>query len=245
MAYGRAPRGAILSSVNPAEALERLAAPFPLQALEWRVVRLSPDRLSAQVRPQLRLGAVRERLDAVFGAAGWSNAFAGVGEGAIACTLSCQVAGWTLHRSAVAARAPQGDPESTAESAFVYAAEALGMRPPVSPAHRPWVDYNPEAGEILFEPDLATLSDASEASAAPAPPRADAPRVPEAPREKPAGQRAIDRLIDRLRAEGKGRAVAELVVRYGGYGNDPATAREFYAQLRSLLLDRSNPDEAA
>lgn len=69
--------------------------------------------------------------------------------------------------------------------------------------------------------------------------------MPEAPREKPAGQRAIDRLIDRLRAEGKGRAVAELVVRYGGYGNDPATAREFYAQLRSLLLDRSNPDEAA
>jgi hypothetical protein len=214
------------------------------------VVRLSPDQLSAQVRPQLRLEAVRGRLDEVCGMAGWSNSFAGVGEGAIACTLVCQVAGLTLHRSAVAARAPQGDPESTAESAFVYAAEVLGMRPPVSPAHRPWVDYNPEAGEILFEPDVSALDAATpaeegEARDVAASPRVGALSAAEAPREKPAGQRAIDRLIDRLRAEGKGLAVAQLVVRYGGYGNDPATARELYAQLRGLLLNRPDPDEAA
>ena len=45
----------------------------------------------------------------------------------------------------------------------------------------------------------------------------------------------IDRLVDRLKDEGQGLAAARLLVRYGGYGKDPDTARELYAQLRVLL----------
>lgn len=266
---------AILSLVD----LEKLSAPFALQALEWRVVRLSPDKMSAQVRPQLRLEAVRRRLDEVCGALGWSNSFTGVGDGAVACTLTCALEGAELHRSAVAARAPQGDPVSTAEDAFVYAAEALGMRPPVSAAQLPWVDYNLESGEILFEPDLSELGAASEPPAEavfggatpsvgassvssregapspelPTPPPSSvsplsAPPTPQDPAPsapKPAGQQAIDRLLERLRAEGLGLQAAKLVVQYGGYGADPAAAKELYAQLRALLLSRPDPDEAA
>jgi hypothetical protein len=53
--------------------------------------------------------------------------------------------------------------------------------------------------------------------------------------EKPTGQQMIDRLVDRLKVEGQGLAAARLLVRYGGYGKDPDTARELYAQLRVLL----------
>ena len=60
-----------------------------------------------------------------------------------------------------------------------------------------------------------------------------------APVEKPTGQQMIDRLVDRLKDEGQGLAAARLLVRYGGYGKDPDTARELYAQLRALLRGES------
>ena len=56
---------------------------------------------------------------------------------------------------------------------------------------------------------------------------------------KPAGQQAIDRLVERLGGEGKGLEVAKLVTRYGGYGDDPEAAKELYSQLRALLLEDS------
>jgi hypothetical protein len=51
----------------------------------------------------------------------------------------------------------------------------------------------------------------------------------------------IDRLVERLKEEGQGLAAARLLVKHGGYGNDPAAARELYAQLRALLLRAGEP----
>jgi hypothetical protein len=56
---------------------------------------------------------------------------------------------------------------------------------------------------------------------------------------KPEGQQAIDRLVERLRAEGNGLETARLLVRYGGYGSDPQAARELYGKLRELLARRA------
>lgn len=53
---------------------------------------------------------------------------------------------------------------------------------------------------------------------------------------KPEGQQMIDRLIERLKAQGQGLAAARILVRHGGYGKDPQAARELYAELRLLLL---------
>lgn len=275
---------------------EELSAPFSLRDLEWRVVRLSPDGMSAQVRPQLRLELVRTRFTAACGLAGWSYSFSGMGEGAVACTLSALGA----HRSAVAARTPQRDLVGTSEDALVYAAEAFGVRAAVSPAELPWVDYDPEYGHILFEPDLFELgalpqqgdparlldpTDEGEPAPAGSPdiaaeqsdplpeaslpplsssdlvgardalprelpsqrlaprtlaPEAESSRAAPQSAAKPAGQRAIDRLLERLKDEGLGLQAAKLVVEYGGYGSDPQAARELYAQLRGLLLTRSD-----
>lgn len=55
------------------------------------------------------------------------------------------------------------------------------------------------------------------------------------------GREVIDRLMDRLRAEGLGADAARLVMTFGGYGRDPDDARELYRRLRALLLERAAP----
>lgn len=84
------------------------------------------------------------------------------------------------------------------------------------------------------EPDAEPGSDAepidTRAAAAPLTESADADVG------KSAGQRAIDRLVDRLRGEGLGLETAQLLVEHGGYGSDADEARALYGKLRDLLL---------
>ena len=88
----------------------------------------------------------------------------------------------------------------------------------------------------MHPPDLA----AAELSAG-APYAAPVATAELPPIEKPAGQQAIDRLVERLRGEGLGLEAAKLLIEYGGYGDDPPTARDLYARLRALFKDRSVP----
>lgn len=210
---------------------DALAAPFAVTDLNWRIARLAPDKLSAQVRPHLRAAALAARLDAVLGREGWSHTFVALGERGLACTLSL---GGAQKSAAVAYTAHTGVAEA-AEDALAAAAAFFGLQSPVSLAELPWVDYDAEGGQILYEPDLSgtPVADA-------APPAAEELSAPPAP--KSAGQQAIDKLVDRLKAEGKGLQAARLLNTYGGYGGDPSAARELYARLRDLLL---TPPEGA
>jgi hypothetical protein len=205
----------------------------------------------------LAADALRERFDRTVGIGGWGVAYAPLEAGAIACHVT--VAGVT--KGAVAAAALAGGPAATAEAAFARAAELFGLRAPLPSGAVAWVPWDPESLQPLHLPevDLASgaprssegaagmgaavpqeasratpagggvASAADHSSAAAEKPRADGPV------EKPTGQQMIDRLVDRLKDEGQGLAAARLLVRYGGYGKDPDTARELYAQLRALL----------
>lgn len=232
---------------------DALAAPFSPADLSWRVVRLSPDRLSAQVRPQLPMGVIAARLDAVLGVGGWSHSLAALGERGLVCTLS--VAG--AHRSAAVAYSAQTGVTEAAEDALAAAAAFFGLRPPVVLSELPWVDYDAEQGQILYEPELpepelpgpevpggvapVPVADPSSAlGSAPGSALEEYEPPPPAPAPtKSAGQQAIDKLVDRLKAEGRGLQAAKLLTSYGGYGSDPAAARELYAKLRELLLGRA------
>ncbi len=215
---------------------ERLALPFARDALEWRVLEVkkgegAPDQ--ARVRPQLRFEQVVARLDGALTPSGWSNRYVGLGADLLACELTLE----GVTKSGVAAQsALAAGLGAQARDALVYAAELFGLQPPADPALVYWVDYDPEAEVPLFEPDLAAVAgtpaptDPAKIPAAPA-------SASEPPAPKPAGQQAIDRLVERLRGEGKGLAVAKLVTRYGGYGDDPEAAKELYSKLRELLLE--------
>lgn len=197
-------------------------------------MRLAPDKLSAQVRPQLRVAALAARLDAVLGPGGWSHTFVALGERGLACTLSLGEA----HKSAAVAYTVHTGVAEAAEDALAAAAVFFGLEPPLSLAELPWVDYDPEQGQILYEPDLSAATPVLEAA-----PPATEPSTPAPPAPKPAGQQAIDKLVDRLKAEGKGLPAARLLNTYGGYGSDPSAARELYARLRELLLTPSQGAE--
>jgi len=236
----------------------RLAAPFVGEAVAWVPVEVAEAGDEVRVVALVAADALRERFDRTVGIGGWGVAYAPLDAGALACHVT--VAGVT--KGAVAPAALVGGPAATAEAAFARAAELFGLRAPLPSGAAAWVPCDPETLVPLHLPEVdlpsgaphARAGDALVSSAAPQEPSDgtaagagaalgavavpnDAARPPAAkpPAEKPTGQQMIDRLVDRLKEEGQGLAAARLLVRYGGYGKDPDTARELYAQLRVLL----------
>ncbi|CAN5496951.1 hypothetical protein BH24DEI1_BH24DEI1_01320 [soil metagenome] len=215
---GATPDGVNPDGVNPDNSIwARLVRPFGQESVEWRLLELAEDGQRARVRPQLRAEVVTARLDEVLRIDGWSNVYT-PWQDAVICTLTVE----GVSKAAVSA-APQLGPAERARDALVLAAEGFGLRPAVDQGASYWVDYNPEAGEILYEPE-----------AVPAAP-AETPPAPEPKPQKSEGQKAIDRLVERLKGEGKGAQVARLVVEFSGYGGNPEQSRELYRRLRALL----------
>jgi hypothetical protein len=188
---------------------ERLAAPFERAEMRWQLLGYSADGTMAQLRPCLLEAAIRARLDAVVGVSGWSCAFFALGEEAIGCNLT--VLGVT--RGAMVALEGR-NPVACAEEALARAAEQFKLLPPVAPEAVRWVEVEPESKTPLGGPTEVVAVEA-----------------------KSAGRQAIDRLLERLREQGAGRAAAELVVAYGGYGRSPEASRELYGKLRALLQE--------
>ena len=203
------------------DAWHKLAAPFPAAAMRWRVVALSSDRAQARLRPLLEYQAVVDRFDEVLGRAGWSLQLAPLGASAVVCTL--QALGVS---KSVAVAFGTDDAEKAARDAVALAAEQFGLRPPVERAAEYWVECDPESGEPLYEPTISPPVVTARDEAAPV------------SHDKTPGQQAIDRLLERLKAEGQGLEAAKLVVAYGGYGSSPEKARELYGKLRALLLNQ-------
>jgi hypothetical protein len=228
----------------------RLAAPFPPHALDWCVAQLDREGSTARLEPVVSEAAVLERLDAVVGVEGWSSRLVPVGSDAVVCEL--ELLG--VHKSAVA-RSFGGtlSLDRVAGWALARAAGLFGMRPVATDGA--WVDFDLEAGEPVFEPAVEPAAPPDGAAQAgpeswpgaggapvdraPADPAAEGD--PEAGEARSEGQQVIERLVDRLRAEGLGREAAALVVEHGGYGRTAEEARELYRNLRALLVEKGAP----
>ena len=230
----------------------RLAAPFGGEAVAWVPVELAEAGDEVRVIAVVAADALRERFDRTVGIGGWGVAYAPLDAGAIACHVTVAA----VTKGAVAAAALAGGPVATSEAAFARAAELFGLHAPLPSGAAAWVPCDPATLQPLHLPEVDLASGAhrssrgavvgvavpqepSEAKAAGASTASEVGEAPatvaEPPAEKPTGQQMIDRLVDRLKDEGQGLAAARLLVRYGGYGKDPDTARELYAHLRVLL----------
>ena len=192
--------------------------PFSPQDIEWRVVELSKDGKQARLRPQLAYQAVLKRLNDTLGPQGWSNRYFVLIEGVFSCELTIE----QVIKSCWMADKKLISNDLLAQDALVYAAEYFGLVSGVKLKPDYWVEYDPEHQTILFEPEPTWIQEVT--------PAKDLP-------EKPAGQQAIDKLIERLRQEGQGLEAAKLLIRYGGYGQNPEAAKELYGKLRGLLRD--------
>jgi hypothetical protein len=205
------------------ESLAELSAPFTEADIEWRVVAVLPEGHEANVRPQLRFESVRQRLDDSLGVAGWSCRYQALGE-----AVACEIVVGNVSKSAVA-ESLHVDKSTASKDAFVYAAELYGMLSGLDRFRSYQVDYDAETKTALFDPETLLGAEPS-----PARLESSAPPLQETP--KSAGQQAIDKLVERLEQQGKGKDVAKLIVKYGGYGQNPDAARELYSKLRALLV---------
>jgi hypothetical protein len=209
-----------------------LAVSFTESDVEWRIVTLSPEGNEATVRPQLRFETVLQRLNETVSVSGWSSRYRAIGE-----AVSCELTLGTVTKSALA-ESTHVDKSTASKDAFVYAAELFGLVPPVNRFETYHTEYDPETKTLLYEPEVGGGLSTSHPQSSEA---VSSPTLPP-PQETPksAGQQAIDKLVERLEGEGKGKEVAKLIVQYGGYGQNPEAARELYGKLRALLVDGSS-----
>lgn len=208
---------------------------------------LSPDRLSARVSPVPPAAAIRARLDEVVTPAGWSCQLLPLGDRAVVCNLTVEgVTRAGVYESPVGTvpGSMLGSAAALADAAFAAAAAQFGMG---GGGAEEWVDHDPESGEVLLDdPSTVGSEDPPVSSAyavtggvvgvaAAAAENAEDTQPADA---RPEAHQVIDRLVERLKAEGLGAAAAKLVVRYGGYGRDAEESRELYGRLRALLMHK-------
>ncbi len=219
----------------------RLTAAFSPSPSAWVLRELSPDRNTAKVAPVPAAEAIRSRLDEVATPDGWSFQLLPLGDRAIVCNLTVDGVGrsgvYQLPQGAVIGSA-LASAEAIADGALAAAAANFGMK--VDAPER-WVDHDPETGEVLLD-----SGDCVEDGPVPAPvagahgtASARDDYHPAAPQEeRPEAHQVIDRIVERLKAEGLGAQAAKLVVEYGGYGRDAEESRELYGRLRALLVHK-------
>lgn len=116
-----------------------------------------------------------------------------------------------------------------AKLAALAAAAALYGVAAISGEEGHWVDYDPEEGA-----DTTLLE--AEAEAVPAP----RPSLPPEPPRDPQMEKArshIDDLIAQIRAAGRGKEIAPILMR--GYGHNLEESRQIYKDLQAVLREAS------
>lgn len=79
--------------------LERLAAPFPPEAIHWRAQTLTQDKSKALALAYLDARDVMDRLDAAVGPANWRDSYEETPTGRLLCTLSIRIDGEWISKS--------------------------------------------------------------------------------------------------------------------------------------------------
>ena len=188
-----------------------LSAPFPAEEIQWRVEAISKDKKRALVVPYVDARAVLDRLDEVVGPENWHDAYEVLPKdgGTFAVKARLTVLGVTKEDVG------EGDSLKAAFSdALKRAAVKFGVGRHLYRMEKTWVDYDEKSGRFT-PPGLGTPGAA----------------------KKPEPKELIDRLVDALRAKGRGAEAARLIQKYGGYGKTPEETKRRYGELRALLRE--------
>jgi hypothetical protein len=216
---------------------DMLSEPFPPEELQWRVEALSKDKRRALVAPYLDTRAVLDRLDEVVGTHGWQDSYEvlhtptdAAGHYAVKCRLTVM----DISKEDVG----EGESFKAAFSdALKRTAVKFGVGRFLYRLEKQWVDHDPETGKFIPpQVHVGTAAHRSHTLEVPAPPDATSPPA----EAKPEPQELIDRLIERLKEAGLGKQVAQIVMKYGGYGKHPDETRKLYGELRALLKGRAS-----
>lgn len=122
---------------------DMLAAPFPLEYLEWRVGSTNSDKSKGMALCYVDARAVMDRLDSTCGPDGWQNTYsAGVG-GSIICNIGVLTEGtWVWKADGAGATDVEGE-KGALSDAFKRAAVRWGVGRYLYDLKSPWVDLEP------------------------------------------------------------------------------------------------------
>lgn len=205
----------------------KLAEPFALGEVSWRVESLSKDKREALVVPVVELETVLERLDDVLGVQGWQDSYEVIASGVDIAMVKCRLNIGGIGKEDV------GEGENL-KAAFADALKRAALKFGVGRyllGEQHWVAHDPETGG--FSDPTAEETAAS----SPSNPEAEPTSVADPPKPEP--QELIDRLIERLKENGLGKQAALIVTKYGGYGKNTDDTRKLYSELRALLKGSS------
>jgi hypothetical protein len=133
-----------------------LTSPFPADAVHWKPLAVKGNRALAAAYLDAR--AVMQRLDSVFGVAGWRDRYELVNGGSVVCTLSVKVDGEWIDKSDVGSPSEQPDDGDKLKAAFSdalkRAAIKLGIGRYLYRLPSQWVDFDPQKKQFVKPPAL-------------------------------------------------------------------------------------------
>lgn len=149
-----------MSSALTAEQLagirERLAKPFPSREIKWKPQQVKSNRALAMAYIDARI--VMERLDDVFGVAGWTDRYTVIADGSVECRLSIRFGDRWVSRADVGSQSEQPDHGDRMKAAYSDALKRAAVKFGIGrylyrlPSH--WVDYDPVSRKIVKPPVL-------------------------------------------------------------------------------------------
>jgi hypothetical protein len=221
---------------------DRLAAPFPKEAISWRAQSLREDGSKAMALAYIDARDVMRRLDEVCGPASWQDSYTETASGRVLCTLSILCDGqWVSKTDGAGNTDVEGDKGGISD-AFKRAAVKWGIGRYLYDLPAPWVacEYYERGGKKHWKrwaaDPWASVKNASDFAPA-APSRTPNPANMNPAKDEPGGeddlaaQRGVwvSKEIDRLRSFEK--ASDENGLRAWKAKNDGALARLMAADV--------------
>ena len=118
---------------------DKLSAPFPPEAIHWRVGATTQDKKSGLALAYLDARDIQKRLDEVCGPAGWQSQFHDCGNGRLACELRIRVDDeWVCKSDGAGATDVEGDKGAFSDS-LKRSAVAWGIGRYLYDLDSPWV----------------------------------------------------------------------------------------------------------
>lgn len=125
------------------DVFERLAAPFPPEAISWRVGQMTKDKSKARALAYLDARDVMRRLDEVCGPGNWSNRYVPMPNGTTCCEIGVLLPeiGW-IWKSNGAGNTDIEAEKGAYSDAFKRAAVLWGVGQYLYDLDSPWVRVN-------------------------------------------------------------------------------------------------------
>lgn len=192
------------SLLSNQELRDALAAPFDPAEIKFKPQAVANGK--AMAVPYIDARVVMDRLDEVFGVAGWQDSYQMSPDGTVLCRLQVRVGGEWVCKEDVGSQSEQPDEGDRTKAAYSdslkRAAVKLGIGRYLYRQKPQWVEYDPQKKRFLKQPTL------------PVPPqtRAQAKPQPQQPQQSQQLQQAQygcgNVVVDRVEAY-EGRLIAE------------------------------------